>query len=163
MAIFQNRGRALGRQRALHEIVLADRGAAGGHQHIGPGGALGQRSQIVGIVEGDAELQGNPAAGGDQRPNASPFELTIWLGPTGSPGMTTSSPVANMAMRGRRRTLNRGGPLPRRARHRGRQHSSGGEPAIAGPEIEPFGPDIVAGSGALRTVTQSPARVVSSW
>ena len=40
------------------------------------------------------------------KPNA--FELTIWLGPIGSPGRTISSPVAKMAIRGFRWTESQG-------------------------------------------------------
>jgi len=61
-------GEPVGRQRALHEIVLADRGAAVVTSISAPAAPSASARRLFGIVEGDAELQGNPAAGATSAP-----------------------------------------------------------------------------------------------
>ena len=109
-------------QHALHQIVVADRGAAGGDEQVGAGGAVGHPARA---------RRGRPARCRDRsarrrrrarrRRGPRPLELTIWFGPSGSPGITTSSPVARMATRGLRRTVQPGhGSSRRRGRCRAR-------------------------------------------
>ncbi len=53
-------------------------------------------------------LTGSPPLAATKAASAQALELTIWPGARGSPGCTISSPVARMAIRGRRRTVSHG-------------------------------------------------------
>ena len=108
------------------EIVIADRGAAGGHQQVGaaraPAAMALQRSASSSARCRAATIAaGRPRAA---RPAPSRWRLTIWSGPIGSPGSTSSSPVGRMATRGRRWTSSqrpvhrRGEPTSRAVRRR---------------------------------------------
>jgi hypothetical protein len=81
------------------QIVIADRGAADGHDQIG---ALGSATANGRAASSVSRAMGNEA--GPRRPAASAiaasaksFEAMIWLGRGVSPGITSSSPVAIMA------------------------------------------------------------------
>ena len=68
----ERHGDALGLQRALDEVVVADRGAAHGDQDIGAGVAGAADAVGGGLdgVGGNAEIDGLGALGARQRPSA---------------------------------------------------------------------------------------------
>ena len=94
-------------ERLLHEVVVADRGAAERHQHVGhraPRAAHG-RSERADLVGRDAKIDRRRRRTPRRRPaTAKLFEATICDGPGVPPGATSSSPVARIATRARRRT-----------------------------------------------------------
>ena len=96
--------------------------------------------------------------------SASALELTIWLGPIGSPGRTISLPVASRAIRGRRRTTSQGTfmaaarPMSRAPRIRPAETPR--SPAL---KSRPAGRMYWPLTGFSRTVTRSPSASASSW
>ena len=108
---------------------------------------------------------GTPPQAATKAASARLFELTIWCGPIGSPGMTISSPVDRMPTRGRRWTNSHGRfiaaarpmsrarqpPARRAAARRPRRNRArrGGRSGRA--------------ARLRRTRTRSPSRSVSSW
>ena len=78
-------------------------------------------------------------------PSARLFELTIWCGPIGSPGMTISSPVDRMPTRGRRWTNSHGRFIAAsEADVARRQPPAGLQQHVALGEIEALAPHIAA-------------------
>ena len=93
---------------------------------------------------------GIPPTPSTRAPSASAFELTIWLGPMGSPGITTSSPVGRMATRGRRWTRSHGRFIAAASpTSRAVKAPSGLEPDRALAEIQAGRADIAAFGRAL--------------
>ncbi len=106
---------------------------------------------------------GSPPQARTKAAKAGPFEETIWFGPMGSPGITTSSPVGRMATRGLRATDSHG-TLAAAARPTSRG-------VITRPARKTTSPSRKS-MPALRTcrpgfasfmVMRSPATSVSSW
>ena len=108
---------------------------------------------------------GSPPQARTSAATAMPEEETIWLRPTGSPGITSSSPVERMATRGLRRTDSHGRFIAAEQRHVARgQHPAGRERRIARGEVEAGLADVAAGRGASRMVILPCRRaLVSSW
>ena len=101
---------ALGLQRLLDQVVVADRGAAGRDEDIGAavaGAADALRGGLDG-VGGDAEIDGLGAFGARQRPQRVAVGIDDLAGAGLEPGITSSSPVASTATFGRRRTASSG-------------------------------------------------------
>ena len=108
MAIFQKSSAMPSSvERLLDEVVVADRGAAERDEDVG-----GKRERRVdrradrgacrrGRCRGRC---GSPPASATKAAMPSALEATIWSGPGVAPGGTSSSPVAMIATRGRRRT-----------------------------------------------------------
>ncbi len=96
--------------------------------------------------------------------SAGPLELTIWLGPMGSPGRTTSSPVARSAMRGLRATISQGWFIAA-ARPMSRAVSRRPARIITSPSRKSMPASrMCCPLGVLSSIrTVSPSRVVSSW
>ena len=99
---------AFGGERLLHQVVVADRGAAGGHQDVGAEhrgrGAPRRRSRRG----GRARCRGRSTSPPSRRASAM---VAIAVGiddlrraPASVPGITSSSPVASTATLGRRCT-----------------------------------------------------------
>ena len=90
---------ALRLQRRLHQVVVADRGAAGGDQQVacraGGDAAAAIASRVVAARWRARSARRPRRAPG--RASACALELTICLRPIGSPGITISSPVARIA------------------------------------------------------------------
>ena len=102
----ERHGDALGLQRPLDEVVVADRGAAGRDQDIGAGLAGAADAGHGGFqgVGGNAEIDDVGALMARQRPQRIAVGIDDLPGAGGLPGITSSSPVASSATLGRRRT-----------------------------------------------------------
>ena len=93
-------------ERLLHEIVIADRGAAERHQHVGFGVARLSHRRLQRADSSTAMPRSiaTPPHASTTPATAKLFEAMICEGPSAPPGATSSSPVARIATRARRRT-----------------------------------------------------------
>ena len=159
---------ALAAQRLLHEVVLADRGAAEGDEDVGARVSRGRDALVQGLEACPGRCRDRSASppafstiGGDGR-QARGDDL---VGPGGSPGRTSSSPVARIATRGLRRTGSVPWPMAaasamRRASRRWPACSS----ASPARKSRPAGRMWRPGAGCLRRRSpSSPERSASSW
>ena len=106
IAIFQKIERHAARHHGLlHEVMIAHRGAADGHKHVGALRycRIKRRVERLHPVGGDAEIDhlGARAAGKGCHAKGVRGRM-IWPGPRLSPGRRNSSPVASTATFGRR-------------------------------------------------------------
>ena len=88
--------------------MVADRGAAGGDQHVHAVHRVGDRGDGLARIGGDREHDGLAASGAHQGGERVRIGADDAAGGIGSPGMAISSPVARMATRGRRCTVSQG-------------------------------------------------------
>ncbi len=137
-------------ERAAHQVVVADRGAAGGHQQVRAARAFGHRRQRFAVVGDDAERQRLAAAGGDEG---------------GERQAVGADDLARRDRLARHHHLVAGGedgdarparhaqPRPvhrcRQADVAGGEAAALGEAELAGGEVEPGRAHIGAGRGAL--------------
>jgi hypothetical protein len=87
-----------------HQVMIADRGAADGDDHVRAARQVQHRAQMRLVVAGDGQEPGLAPSASTIAFSAKMFEATIWSGRGSSPGMTSSSPVAMQRHTGRRVT-----------------------------------------------------------
>ncbi len=147
------------------QVVVADRGAADGHDQVRALGQLEGRRERGGGVAGDRQ---QPRLGARRASTIAfspkPFEAMIWSGPRPRPACTSSSPVGDQRHDGAaahghgRRCSSRPAARGRRGRSRRGARACGarGEIGAGGADVRPV-------VERRRSVIASPSRVTSSW